>query len=534
MSFKYLYSINKIILFVKVIAMSDINVEFYDYSHVRIIAKQSIFKELREYFSYYADGYQFSPKFMYTDWDGKIKLLDQNGLLPFGLLNNLVKFSQNNMCTISIHPDVAHTNSLSRDDFDTWVESHKFYSGNDEIFPYWYQLDAAYQSLVNKRRILNLPTSAGKSLIQALLTKYAIEHSDLSVLILVPTVALVTQMKDDFVDYRLFEENEIGELRAGSTIKHQRVIVSTWQSAIKKPKAWFNQFGMLLCDEMHLAIGKSISSIINKLNYCEYKVGLSGSLRDGKANLMQYVGLFGEIYKPVSTKDLMDAGQVSKLKINTLFLKYPEVVSNAMASMEYADEIKFVTSLQKRTNWVASLASKLSARNENVFVMFKHIEHGKKIFEAIKTTGHEKVYYVSGEISADQRTYLKKMAEEDSGVIIVASYGVFSTGISVKNLHHVIFAHPVKSKVIVLQTVGRVLRKHKTKQLAQIWDLIDDMSITVERNGAKIRKNVNYALKHGVERIERYGIEQFDYIMKNVEFLKCQWDRKVPFFVLPR
>lgn len=524
MSFIIFSPLNINIHFVRVIIMSDINIQFYDHSHVRIIAKQSIFKELREYFSFFADGYQFSPKFLYTEWDGKIRLLDTNGLLPFGLLEQVVKFSRNNMCTISIQADVAHKFNLSRDEFDAWVNKKKYYSGKDEIFPYWYQLNAVYEALVNKRRILNLPTSAGKSLIQAMLTKYTMEHSDRSVLILVPTVGLVTQMKEDFCEYRLFEPHEIGELRAGEKLGKQRVVVATWQSAVKKPKAWFDQFGMLLCDEMHLALSKSISGIINKLSNCEFKIGLSGSLRDGQANLMQYVGLFGGIYNPVTTKDLMDAGQISKLKINALFMKYPEKVSNVIANAEYVDEIKFVTNLQRRTNWIANLAVKLARRKENAFVMFKHVEHGKKIYEAIKGQGHEHVYYVSGEVSPEQRTFFKKLAEENTGVIIVASFGVFSTGISVKNLHHVIFAHPVKSKVIVLQTVGRVLRKHQSKALAQIWDIIDDMSITVETNGIKRRKNVNYALKHGIERIERYAIEQFDYIMKNIEFLQTKME----------
>ncbi|QGZ15774.1 DNA helicase [Acinetobacter phage vB_AbaM_Apostate] len=499
--------------------MSDINVMFYDYSHIKISTQQSIFRELRDYFSFYVDGYQFSPKYVYGTWDGRLKMLGTDGLLPFGLLGQVVKFAQNNMLSIAIHPDVSAKTEMTRDAFNDWISSKTYYSGSEEIFPYWYQLNAVYEAIVNKRRILNLPTSAGKSLIQALLSKYVIETSDRSVLILVPTTSLVTQMKDDFVDYRLFEEDEIAEVRSGKRQKHERIVISTWQSAIKKPKEWFNQFNMLLCDEMHLAIGKSISEIINKLNYCEFKIGLSGSLRDGKANLMQYIGLFGEIYSPVSTKDLMNAGQVSQLRINALFLKYPETVSNAMAKHDYATEVKFITSLTKRTQWISNLSLRLAKRSENVFVMFKNIEHGKAIYDNIKSSGHEHVYYVSGEVSSDERTHLKKMAEEHTGVIIIASYGVFSTGISVKNLHHVVLAHGVKSKVIVLQTIGRVLRKHSSKKVAQIWDLIDDMSITVERDGAKQRKNVNYLLKHGIDRVERYAAEQFDYIMKDIHFL---------------
>lgn len=500
--------------------MSDIKIEFCDYSHIKINAKQSILRELRDHFAFYVDGYQFSPKYVYGTWDGKLKLLDTDGLLPFGLLSQLLKYASNNMLSIEVDKDVSHKNNLSRSDFDKWLNSRKYYSGNTEISPHWYQSNAVYESLVNKRKILNLPTSAGKSLIQALLTKFTIEHSDLSVLIIVPTVSLVTQMKDDLVDYRLFKREDIAEVRAGQNQKNERIVIATWQSAVKKPKKWFDQFGMLLCDEVHLAVGKSISDIVKKMNYCEYKIGLSGSLRDGKANIMQYLGLFGDIYNPVKTHELMESGQVSKLKINSIFLKYPEKVSKAIAATDYQGEIKFITSLNARTLWISKLAIKLAQKNENAFVMFKLIEHGKKIFDSIKSLGYENVHYVSGEISAEERDRLKKLAESGKGVIIIASYGVFSTGISVKNLHHVILAHPVKSKIIVLQTIGRVLRKHSSKSVATIWDIVDDMSITTEKNGIKSRKNVNYALKHAIERIERYASEQFDYTIKNVFFLK--------------
>ena len=108
--------------------MTDIKIEFYNYSHVRIIAKQSIFRELRDYFSYFADGYQFHPKYVYGDWDGKIKLMEPNGLLPFGLVNQVVKFSQNNMMTISIHPDVSHINDLDKEVFMNWIDSKKYFS----------------------------------------------------------------------------------------------------------------------------------------------------------------------------------------------------------------------------------------------------------------------------------------------------------------------------------------------------------------------------------------------------------------------
>lgn len=499
--------------------MKKIVLSFHDYSHVKVHAPLSVLKEVHEHFSFFADGYQFSNKFIYGSWDGKIRLFELvDKLLPIGLVEALSNFAKDNNYEVEIGPHVSDKTKVSEEDLINWISSKTIYSGKNIIEPYSYQINAVVQGIQNQRRILNLPTSAGKSLIQALLARWMVDHSELNVLILVPSTTLVMQMKNDFCDYKLFTESEIDEVRGGAKQKGARVTVSTWQSAIKKPKEWFKQFGMLLCDEMHLAIGKSISTIIKRMDMCPMKIGLSGSLRDGKANLMQYVGLFGGVYNPVSTRELMDKGLVAPLKINTLFLKYPKEVSTKLKkiSSDYAIEIEFITKLERRTELVCNLAKKVTGSNQNAFVMFRYKHHGKAIYDKIKASGHEKIFYVAGEIDTEERDRLKKYAEENTGVIIIASYGVFSTGVSIKNLHHVILAHPVKSKTTVLQTIGRLLRLHPSKKFATLWDLIDDMSEI--KNGQL--QNVNHTLSHGIDRINRYSMERFDYVQTELNFMK--------------
>ena len=146
-------------------------------------------------------------------------------------------------------------------------------------------------------------------------------------------------MADDFVDYRLFSHAMIKKIGGGASKddKYKNdapVVVGTWQTVVKQPKEWFSQFGMMMNDECHLATGKSISSIISGLNNCMFKFGLSGSLRDGKANIMQYVGMFGEIFKPVTTSKLMEDGQVTELKINSIFLRYPDEFATKLKRSE--------------------------------------------------------------------------------------------------------------------------------------------------------------------------------------------------------
>lgn len=498
----------------------EIKVQFYDYSNVYIDCDDSTFFELRDYFSFESPGYRFNPKYKRGVWDGRIRLLGYDRLLPYGLYKFVIKFADQMEYKVTVDPKISKKNDVTEKELRDWIESKEIYSGSTKISPHWYQTSSVVEGLTNFRSLLNLPTSAGKSLIQALLARYYIENYQGKVLILVPTTTLVDQMINDFVDYRLFPRAALHGIRSGTKKDSDALIyVSTWQSAIKQPKEWFHQFGMFMNDEAHKATGQSITTIIKGLVNCRFKFGLTGSLKDGKANIMQYIGLFGDIYKPVSTKQLMDDGKISKLKINTLFFKYPAELATKASKLDYANEIKLITKYSKRNKMICSLAAKLATPGENVFIMFNFKEHGTMLYEYLKTIyDPEKVFYMSGDVKIDDRNDLKILNENETGIITVASYGVFSTGVSIKQLHHVIFAHPVKSKITVLQSIGRVLRKHSSKSLAVLWDIVDDMGIPPKsKKSTKKYVKLNYALKHALERIQRYAEEQFDYVIKEIK-----------------
>ena len=90
----------------------------------------------------------------------------------------------------------------------------------------------------------------------------------------------------------------------------------------------------------------------------------------------------------------------------------------------------------------------------------------------------------------------------------MASYGTFSTGINIKNLHNVIFASPSKSRVRNLQSIGRVLRKGENKAQAVLYDIADNCS-----RGSKS----NYTLRHLAARIKIYQEESFNYEIKEIK-----------------
>ena len=105
-------------------------------------------------------------------------------------------------------------------------------------------------------------------------------------------------------------------------------------------------------------------------------------------------------------------------------------------------------------------------------------------------------------MDAEEREQIREITEREVNAIIVASYGTFSTGINIKNLHNIVFASPSKSRIRNLQSIGRVLRKGTNKTKAILYDISDDCSV-------KSRKN--YTLNHLIEIIKIYNEENFNY-----------------------
>jgi superfamily II DNA or RNA helicase len=87
--------------------------------------------------------------------------------------------------------------------------------------------------------------------------------------------------------------------------------------------------------------------------------------------------------------------------------------------------------------------------------------------------------------------------------------GTMSIGINIKKLHNIIFASPSKSVIRVIQSIGRGLRTHHSKDELVLYDISDDLSSS--------KKNKNYTYNHFVERLKIYTAEEFNYKIINIE-----------------
>jgi superfamily II DNA or RNA helicase len=208
-------------------------------------------------------------------------------------------------------------------------------------------------------------------------------------------------------------------------------------------------------------------------------------------------GLFGPSYKVTRTDELMKQGYLSQLDIQCLVLKHkPQKFET------YEDEIQYLISHEQRNKFITNLTLDLKG---NTLVLFSRVEsHGAVLYERINNSkqSNRKVFFVHGGVDAEEREMVREITERENNAIIVASYGTFSTGINIKNLHNVIFASPSKSRIRNLQSIGRVLRKGKNKTKAVLYDIADDCTYNSRKN---------YTLNHLIERIKTYNEENFNY-----------------------
>lgn len=466
---------------------------------------------LSDYFTFEVEGARFSPSYRNKFWDGKIRLANlREGTIPYGLWKDIIKFSK----TLDVEVEFEGNRfdfpgrELPVDEvlLDGFIKALSLSSRGQAITPRDYQKQAFVEALRNQRCLLLSPTASGKSLVIYMLTRWWREIHNRKVLIIVPTVSLVTQMHKDFLDYSNGSFDDVHTIHAGSDkATDKRVVISTWQSIYKQPAGWFAQFGSVIVDEVHTATAKSLQGIMNKLIVCPDRVGLTGTLKDMKTHELALKGMFGPITQVTTTKELMDQKLVSDMSIRMLQLKYNAEDIRACKGLNYQEEISFLINHEKRNNYIAKLAATLPG---NTLVIFSRIEHGQTLTSLIEGyTTDRPIRYVAGSTAKDEREVVRQLAEETS-IIIVASLGVFSTGVNIRNLHNLVFAHPTKSKIKVLQSVGRVLRKADDGRGATIFDVVDDL---------KSGNRDNFALRHATERFKHYQNEQFNYKITSID-----------------
>ncbi len=465
-----------------------------DEVYLTVSTEDSIRKELSEFFKFKVPGASFIPAVRKRFWDGYIRLFNLNtNKIYLGLFPYLKEFCEERGYTIEGHePD--------KDIFT--IEKYQEIVKDIPLKLREYQKEAIAYAAHNQKCILVSPTASGKSLIIYSLIRYNFLKKNKKALVIVPTTSLVEQMAKDFKDYGF--RGEIAKIYGGDKESDAPIVVTTWQSMMRMPKGFGNQFGMVIGDEAHLFQAKSLTKIMESLTEVKYKIGTTGTLQETKTHKLQLEGMFGPAYFVTTSADLMEAGTLAQLDIQALVLSYCEEERKLVSKMTYQEEMDWIVRNEKRNTFINNLVKDLKG---NTLVLFQFVEkHGKPLFKLLNELDR-KVFFVFGGTDTIDREKVREIVEKEKDAIIVASFGTFSTGINIKRLHNVVFASPSKSRIRNLQSIGRGLRKTDDKDKVVLYDIADDLSW---------KKNMNYTLNHFSERINIYSTEKFNYEIHSV------------------
>lgn len=479
--------------------MSDIHFEQTDNVWARVRCEDSVAQELSDHFCYVDPNAKFHPKLpgARRKWDGKTFLFSfRTHKILAGLFPYVQQFAKDHNYTMTHELKLGGVCELpSKQHLASWNIPEKY-------TPRDYQLVAYLWAATKRRGVIISPTASGKSLIIYMLSRWLLEHGKKRGLLIVPTTSLVEQMYGDFADYGWDVEKNCQRIYEGFTKDaYAPMVISTWQSIFELPKKYFSQFDFVIGDEAHQFKASSLKGIMTQMVNCDFRIGTTGTLDGSKVHKLVLEGLFGQVQRVATTKGLMDKGQLAQLEIKCLVLKYPEPVCKTVKGQSYPDEISFLCANEARNKYITNLAEKLDG---NTLILYNYVKlHGKIIHKMIEDrlagTGR-KVHLIHGLVETEEREVVRKLTETESGSVIVASYGTFSTGINIKHLHNVVFASPTKSQIRTLQSIGRGLRLGEFKDRCTLYDIVDDL---------RFGNYVNFALRHYEERVRIYNEEKF-------------------------
>jgi superfamily II DNA or RNA helicase len=488
------------------LADNDIIISKKNEVYSKITCEKHIAQEISEFFTFYVPGYQFVPAFRNRIWDGKIRLFNlQSSLLYRGLTYYIEQFAESRGYTFEYQDGLDTEDEYSRYHAEKFISELNIHARGDPIEVRDHQINAYIHAMQKRRALLVSPTASGKSLIIYLIFQQLYKYQKLKGLVIVPTTSLVEQLYSDFADYNNDSmEPQLHRIYQGKEKESDKpLIISTWQSLYKMPKEYFEQFDYIIGDEAHLFKAQSLTSILTSCINAKYRFGLTGTLDGTKTHKLVLEGLFGPVKKVISTKELIDKDQLSKFEIKCLVLKHTDEISKLIKGKTYAEEIDYLISNEARNKFIKNLAVSLGT---NTLVLFQMVDkHGRILYDMIKDTkniGDRKVFFVYGGTETTDREEIRKIMEIENDAIVVASFGTFSTGINIRNLHNIIFAMPTKSTIRTLQSIGRGLRQNDGKEIATLYDISDDM---------RVNKHMNFTLKHFVERVRIYNEEKFPF-----------------------
>lgn len=457
----------------------------------------TLLKSIYRQFSIPVENHWFMPKFKAGIWDGKVHFVSESGRFYNGLLPKILKYLGNDY-------DIEIDSAYNKEYTDALALKKEFVEYTDKTMtmldPYVYQWRGSIKSIYHMHGICEHGTGSGKSYTISLIINF-LRHKDFNhrFLILVPRLDLIEQFYEDMIQKFGFSETIIGKFCGHEKIADKSITISTWQSIYKRPKL-LRTYTVLLVDEAHGLKSDEVRSVADNAINCRYRLGFTGSMPEPKSDRMLIEGVLGPVIDQALYEELNENKTISPLKIVAVKLKHNDDIVQQSKNIGYHLEKEYLYENTFRNELIIKIACKYLKEGKNGLIMVSRIEHGKLLADKLQKLGYDPDF-VFGEMKIKERNEVRTNIEKKDGQIIIATKGTYSTGVSINKLHFGIFAAAGKSKIETLQSIGRGLRKHPSKDKMILIDIGD---------------NLHSSQKHFNTRIRYYTINKFDHEIKEV------------------
>ena len=348
-------------------------------------------------------------------------------------------------------------------------------------------------------------TVTHNSLIQAGLCKTLLDKNPNSrILMVVPNVGLLNQLHNSFLkefnidDVTVWGDKKLPDLKKHVLIANTQILTSDVKSTLKIVE----NYDYVIVDEVHTINDKKnkISKVIHNI-HTPFKFGLTATLPDNIMGCWNVMGKIGPILYEKTSYELRKQQTISDVEIKVVVCSHnpkPFFPKGDNPTDAYNAEFNYIINCKQRNDIIKKIAEKLEGNTIIVVDRRDYIDSLEKILKDCGKT----VYVITGDTPTEERTMIQNDLDSRDGIIGIVMSKCFSTGISVKNIHYAIFAYMGKGGVKTVQTIGRTVRKHHSKQKAVIFDIADDLL---------------YSLDHLRKRLEIYKKQKIEYTLKKIK-----------------
>jgi len=446
----------------------------YNSSNQTGVVQTDLLPLIREKFSIVNKGAEFAKRRGYFFIPDRIHMISMNGNYDPGLTFSIIKWVKeyNPNMVITIDPlllDVIHPKKFTS--FTDIQPTLGTFTLRD------YQLAAVKSALQYGRGVIRAETGAGKTLIMAsLLNTLYNALPNFKALVIVPDIGLVNQTFKDFTNYCV--DFKFNRWTGNYDLEPNTNIIISNLGILQNRKhelKTISNVDVCIVDEVHKVRKDNKVNKILKSIPTNYKYGFTGTMPPDNHDYWNIVGKFGPIIFDVDRVELIKKEAITAARIHVIKVYYktsPDYKScdKADTTSKYRLEHTFIKKSEFRNNLIKKISHKAVG---NSLILLDHIEHGELLTDYLKHNSDKQIYFIRGEVEVEDRDKVKQVMESNNDVICVAISKIFSTGISINNIHNIIFAGGGKAKIKILQSIGRGVRIHELKKELSVYDIAD-------------------------------------------------------------